>query len=207
MPGRRGVAAVVALALLLAGCGIEPDSAPRDITPDEQDGSGDVGGADGDAQEGSGTRVYLIDAGAPGQAAVLRAVGRDVRPTPTEALLALLDGPSDGEQEQRLSTAIPEGTVLHSARFSPRPTLVVDLSERIFEATGDVLVDAVAQVVFTASELEDVERVELLVEGKRNEWPRGDGTLVGEPLTVFDFPGRAASTQPDFPAVLPGNSD
>lgn len=192
--------------MTLAGCGIATDAEPRDIPLDQQRDL--VRPGDDAAAEGSGTRIYLIDAAAPGQVPLLRGVGRDVRPTPTAVLEALLDGPTDGELERRLRTAIPADTELRSARFSSRTTLTVDLTEPIFEATGAELVDAVSQLVFTASEVEGVQQVELRVDGELQEWPRGDGTLVDRPLTVFDFPGRVASSQPDFPAVVaPGGAN
>lgn len=198
---RRGVRLwAVTLGVILLGCGIAPDADPRDIPLDQQRDL--VRTDDAAATEGSGTRVYLLDAAAPGQAALLRSVGRDVPPTATAVLQALLDGPTAGELERRLRTAIPPDTELHSARFSSRTTLTVDLNETIFEATGSELVDAVSQLVFTATEVEGVQQVELRVDGELQEWPRGDGTLVERPLTVFDFPGRVASSQPDYPAVL-----
>lgn len=188
------------LLLGLSACGITTDAEPRDIPLDQQ--SDLVRSGDDAAAEGSGTRVYLIDAAAPGQVALLRGVGRDVTPTPTAVLEALLDGPTAGELERRLRTAIPPDTELRSARFSSRTTLTVDLTEPIFDATGAELVDAVSQLVFTSSEVEGVQQVELRVDGELQEWPRGDGTLVDRPLTVFDFPGRVASSQPDYPAVV-----
>jgi spore germination protein GerM len=198
---RIGAARLGALVLLaLAGCGIATDAEPRDVPLDQQRNL--VPADDDAAAEGSGTRIYLIDAAAPGQVALLRSVGRDVTPTATAVLEALLDGPTEGELDRRLRTAIPPDTELRSARFSSRTTLTVDLTEPIFEATGAELVDAVSQLVFTSSEVEGVQQVELRVDGELQEWPRGDGTLVDRPLTVFDFPGRVASSQPDYPTVV-----
>jgi hypothetical protein len=41
-----------------------------------------------------------------------------------------------------------------------------------------------------------------VVNGQVNEWPKGDGSLTSQPLTAFDFPGRAISSQPAFPAII-----
>ncbi len=71
----------------------------------------------------------------------------------------------------------------------------------IFEATGATLVDALAQIVFTLSELTNVRGVRLQVEGADQEWPTGDGSLSDAPLTVFDFPERNPTSQPDYPAA------
>ena len=78
----------------------------------------------------------------------------------------------------------------------------VDVSAEIFQATGDDLVSAVAQIVLSLAEIDGVERVSLVVDGAVVEWPRGDGSLTSEPLTIYDYPGRAVSSQPDYPAVI-----
>ena len=52
------------------------------------------------------------------------------------------------------------------------------------------------------AEIDGVERVSLAVDGALVEWPRGDGSLTSEPLTIFDYPGRAVSSQPDYPAIV-----
>ena len=66
---------------------------------------------------------------------------------------------------------------------------------------GGELVDALAQIVFTGSELTDVHQVRVLVNGVDQQWPAGDGTLQTEPLDVYDYPGRVASAQPAYPAI------
>ena len=78
----------------------------------------------------------------------------------------------------------------------------VDVSSRIFDATGDDLVAAIAQIVLTLAEIDGVERVVIVVEGQPQEWPRGDGSLTADPLTEFDYPGRAASSQPPYPGII-----
>ena len=78
----------------------------------------------------------------------------------------------------------------------------VDLTDEIFKATGDDLVSSVAQVVLTLCDISGIERVIIVVNGQVNEWPKGDGSLTSQPLTAYDFPGRASSSQPAFPAIV-----
>lgn len=197
---RRRLALVAALLLAVAGCGIQTDAEPRDIPPeDRRDLSAPAVAEPG--QLTGAARIYLVETDRSGERSRLRAVNRDVPNTAIDVVRALLAGPTATEQEDRLRTTIPEGTTLNSAAFVSPGTLALDLSSEIFDATGDVLIDAVAQLVFTASELDRVSRVRLLVDGVAQPWPRGDGQLVSEPLTVFDFPDRVASSQPDFPAI------
>ena len=105
------------------------------------------------------------------------------------------------EVNARLRTAIPEGLQLHSAVLQASGTLVVDVSDQLLDLNSTNLVDAVAQIVFTAAEVRDVQRVDLLVDGKARQWPAGDGELQSGALTVYDYPGFIESTQPAFPAV------
>ena len=129
-------------------------------------------------------------------------VQRDVLNEPPQIINALFDGPTNSEQDQSLRSPIPQGTKLMSARNMATDIVKVDISENIFQATGDDLISAVAQIVLTLSEIQGVERILIAVQGKTQEWPRGDGSLTSEPLTSFDYPGRAASSQPAFPAIV-----
>jgi hypothetical protein len=197
--GRR-VAVACLFVLVAAGCGLQPDDLPRDIAEDQRGDLSEVGSVGEDSPVG-GRRVFLVSADSTGSTALLRSVPRDVGSNPTEVLTALLAGPTVTEQATRLRSAIPQGTLLVDVEFVAQGTLQVDLSSAIFDATGDSLIDAVAQVVYTSNELDGVEQVVLRVDGQPQQWPRGDGALVNRPLTIYDYPGRAVTTQPDFPAV------
>ena len=85
--------------------------------------------------------------------------------------------------------------------LQPSGTLVVDVSDQLLDLSANSLIDAVAQIVFTASKVDGVQRIDLVVDGKSRQWPAGDGELQADPLTVYDYPGFIESTQPDFPAI------
>jgi spore germination protein GerM len=95
---------------------------------------------------------------------------------------------------------VPPGTTLRSAVLRAG-VLRVDASKELLQLSGNDLVDALAQIVFTASELDGVHAVKILVEGAEQQWPAGNGELQSEPLTTYDFPGRVASAQPAYPAI------
>lgn len=196
------VMSLVTAAGALAACGINTDSQPRDISGDRQQQLAAVGRTNDQAPEGGG-RIYLVD-GAGGQDPVVRAVARNVQSAP-DALIglidALLEGPTASERARRLRTAIPAGTELLDVRFDGPGTVTLDLSGNILDASGDSLVAAVAQIVYTLGQLDTIDGVKLQVEGEDRQWPTGDGTLTSAPLTVYMYPGRAASTQPDYPAL------
>ena len=198
----RAVAVLAVLAVLAAACSIQPDTAPRDIPPGER-GLLDRVTPEGGEAAGS-TRVYLVVERGDGEPQ-LRAVQRGVEATPTAALEELFKGANDQEVEGGLGTAIPAGLRLLSAR-PVAGTLQVDVSSEILDLPGPALVRAVAQIVFTATELVGVREVRLKVEGENREWPDGRGELQTRTLTTYDYPGLAESSQPPYPPVPSGTA-
>ena len=79
---------------------------------------------------------------------------------------------------------------------------MVDVGDAFFDAKGESQIKAVAQVVYTATDLPEVERVRLLVDGQERDWLRGDGIAVSTALTPFDYPELNPSSQPDYPPEL-----
>ena len=49
--------------------------------------------------------------------------------------------------------------------------------------------------------------VVLSVDGMAQEWPTGSGSLVSRPLSVFDYPDRNPSSQPDYPSLPSRSAD
>lgn len=196
---RAPLALLLGLLAVLTACGVASDDKPHDIPPEQQSQLGV--GSDRGAGAAVGTaRIYLLTSQVGGKAQSLVPVARDVDETPTAVLGALLDGPNADEVAAQLHTAVPEGTQLRSATLRGG-VLRVDVSNDLLQLSGDVLVGAVAQIVFTASEIEGVRSVKILVQGEDKQWPAGNGELQAAPLTVYDYPGLLASAQPDFPAI------
>lgn len=192
------VAALVA-AVAVGGCAISPDSAPRDIPVLQQDEL--LASSDRSAGAATGTaRIFLLSPEGGGQATTIVAVPRDVVETPLALLGALLAGPNDDELDAQYRTAIPTDVQVRSAQVRGG-TLVVDMSPGLLQLAGDGLIDAIAQIVFTASELSGVRSVKILIDGADQQWPTGTGVFQATPLTVYDYPGLLASAQPDHPAV------
>jgi spore germination protein GerM len=183
-----------------AACSIQPDTAPRQI-PQGERGQLEPVTPEGGEAEGS-TRVYLVAERSDGEP-VLRAVQRSVDATPDAALEELFKGANDQEDGDGLGTAIPAGLRLLGAR-SVAGTLQVDVSSEILDLPAPALIYAVAQIVFTGSELDGVREVRLKVGGQNREWPDGRGELQTGTLTVYDFPGLAESSQPAYPPIPRG---
>lgn len=188
--------AVVAIASAGA-CGLAPDAVPRDLPEDERN-IAEAQNVIGTEAEGL-DRIYLAT---PGDERLLRSVSRDAL-SRNDLIDILLAGPNDDEAEQQISTFLPRTLDVLSIR-KQGPLLFVDVSPEITELTGQTLSFALAQIVFTATELDGVERVQITVEGRTVAWPTGGGDDTTEPLSRYDFPGFVQSAQPPFPAVPTG---
>jgi spore germination protein GerM len=196
--GRAGRTLLAAVLVAAGGCGIAPDSTPRDVAPAEQDLTVNAV-SDGD-EAGGTSRIYLVAPSEAGDPSLLRSTSRDVAAGAAPLIKSLLAGPNPEELASRLVTNIPQETQLLSTDSSG-DVLTVDVSPEITELSGDLLVLAVAQIVFTASEIDGVRAVRLRVDGQDQQWPKGDGETREGTLTVYDYPGLVESAQPPYPAV------
>jgi len=206
MSARRllaGAGAVAAGLAVAAACGLPNDSAPRDVPPQYSLDVVPSSTAAPAVPSASGPRAYYLT-GPPDQPGTLVPVARQVEPTGVAVVQSLFDPLSAADQSRGLRTAIPEGTELLDARVLPDGTARIDVSDAIFGASRDAQTEAVAQIVFTATGTPGASQVELLVNGKKQRWPRGDGSLDSGPLTRFMFPALNPSSRPDYPPLPPG---
>lgn len=194
---RFGGATTLALLVVVSSCAISEDAAPRDIPDEREVGLG--AGATGDAAIGA-SRIYLLTPATDEEQRRLRSVARDVTPTPEDLLASLLSGPNNSEVENSLGTALPPELELNSA-LTVGTRLTIDLSNGLAGLSDEGLRLALAQIVATASEIDGVERVRIRVDGADQAWPTGDGRLVEDPLSIYDYPGYLESSQPAFPAL------
>jgi hypothetical protein len=188
------VLVVAAAIALLSACGIRPDASPRDV-PDGERSLINIAGASGSAASGA-DRIYLV---APGEDRRLRSVTRDAA-SPEDLIRILLLGPNDDEIASGFSTVIPNTAELRSARTQGQ-LLIVDLNDAITELTSQSLMQAIAQIVYTATELDGIEAVKLKVDDQELSWPTPNGDTTTAPLRVYDYPNFVQSAQPAYPAV------
>lgn len=195
---RRGLLGIIALALVVGGCSISAEGAPRDIPVRDR---GDLRAAfdqAAGAATGSG-RIYLLSPEVLGQARTLQSVAR-VGDTAIDAMKALFEGPNTEELQALLRSAIPAGTRLLDVS-QQGSQLIVNVSSELQQLTGEALIDGVAQIVLTACEITGVSSVTIAIDGAPQQWPAGNGELQSAPLTRYDFPGIVVSSQPAFPSV------
>ena len=195
----RSMMSAVMFIAIVAGCSFGPESQSQMI-PESQQQNVDEATSSNEVGIGFG-RVYLQRSESTG-GSVLTGVQRNISNDPLNIVQVLLSGPTKAEQDAGLRSAIPASTEVLSARYVSTDLVKVDLTDEIFKATGDDLVSSVAQIVLTLADISGIERVIIVVNGQVNEWPKGDGSLTSQPLTAYDFPGRASSSQPAFPAIV-----
>ena len=195
----RSVFSFALFAAIVTSCSFGPESQSQMI-PESQQQNLDEATSSNEVGTGLG-RVYLQRSESTG-GSVLTGVQRNISSDPLNIVQVLLSGPTKAEQDAGLRSAIPASTEVLSARYVSTDLVKVDLTDEIFTATGDDLVSSVAQIVLTLCDISGIERVIIVVNGQVNEWPKGDGSLTSQPLTAFDFPDRAISSQPDFPAIV-----
>ena len=194
--------AILGLATLLSSCGLTVDSQPRDLAQNERIDLALSVNPGAVVTTGS-ELVYFLSAEGTNQRRFLRAVKGNFGTTPAERISTLLAGPTLQQVNGQLQTALPVGTQLHSALVRRDGVLVVDITDQILTLSGTALTEAVAQIVYTSAELNNVTGVLLRVDGDDRQWPSGEGSQVRRVLTTYDYPGLLESSQPDFPALPP----
>lgn len=189
--------AIGALAGPLAGCGISADDEPAAIAPDNLPPDlldpNPTSSTTLPPGETAPVTIYLV--GESGDGPRLVAVRRAVPDpsSPGQRLAAVIDAQPDAEeQDEGLVNPIPEDVQLLEAPFD-RETgeLVVNLSADFFGFEGEAVINAFAQMVFTAAELDGVRSLSFQV--------------AGEPIAATDGGGSQKSSVDtgDYRALRP----
>lgn len=119
------------------------------------------------------------------------------------AVETLIGGPNRSEADAGLVTSFPSNSLLLGIHIEDG-TATVDMS-REFEAGGGSLaiVSRLAQLVYTLTQFDTVDRVQLLLDGERTEYFSGEGVLIGDPLTPEDFQSAVPIGDPPKVASVP----
>jgi hypothetical protein len=112
------------------------------------------------------------------------------------AIEGLLGGPTDEDAEAGLATEIPEGTRLLGVDINDR-VATVDLSGEFQSGGGSLSMQMrVAQIVFTLTQFDTVERVAFIIDGTSVSAIGGEGIVVSPPVDRLDFADNTS------PAIL-----
>lgn len=116
-------------------------------------------------------------------------VGRDGTESDAleDALDALLEGPTPDEEQIGFSTTIPDDTDLLAVDVSDG-VATIDLSSEFTTGGGSLsMMGRVAEVVFTATQFDEVESVSFEVEGEPLEVLGGEGLILDGPQDRLDW--------------------
>ena len=193
---RRGLrcwAALAAVMLGAAGCGIPTDDGPRAIS--RENVPDDVGDATSETTAPQPTvtaPIYLVHSPEdPRLVAVDRRVAASspsAEPDPAAVLETLLTASANRrEQAAGITNLIPEDTRLASQPELARGTLVVDLTSEIFDVEGENQRTAFGQIVCTADAIEGVDAVRFQVQGEPTEAQVDSGTTGGPVTCARDY--------------------
>jgi hypothetical protein len=176
---------------VLTGCGVPTGGEPDTLAPSEVPYGLLSPAAPPPAPSSSPAqidrpRVYLI-----GPDDVLRPSGRDVEGTGLrdrlgDLLRQLGSGPTAGERDDELATALPPGVRLSVAAVDDG-TVTIDLAGPGEAPSGEQSRLAVGQIVLTATSLPDVHAVLLTRGGEPLEAPLPSGELTTAPLTAAEY--------------------
>jgi spore germination protein GerM len=183
-----GSAALAVVALGVVGCGIPTDDSPRAISSENvPDDVADDTTEPTPSQSTVGAPIYLVQSpDDPRLVDVQRPVPASspaANPDPAAVLETLLTATaSPEEQADGITNLIPPDTRLASQPELARGTLVVDLTNEIFEIEGENQRAAFGQIVCTANRLDGVHFVRFLVAGEPTE-VQVDSGATGGPVT------------------------
>ncbi|MGI6595196.1 MAG: GerMN domain-containing protein [Candidatus Ratteibacteria bacterium] len=104
------------------------------------------------------------------------------------AITALLEGPDEKEKAAGLSSVMPENASLLEVELKDN-IVFLDFSKEIEQGGGTVLMmDRLAQIVYTATQFSSYGKVQMLINGKTIKYFSGEGiTEVEEPMDRKEF--------------------
>ncbi len=195
-PSDAALGAVVLLVavVLLSGCGVRPEDRPEPVTTAATP-SANLG--NGPTAAGPRLTVFFV------RGAALAPVERRTRATTTAAALELLvEGPSRAEVGTGIRTALPP-EVVGVDEVLPDGVATVSVTRGFTGITGGNQLLAVAQIVWTLTDLPTVITVRFVVEGTPVEVPT-DGGLTDRPVGRDDY--RSVTPADPTTTPVPGES-
>lgn len=170
---RLAVVGLALAALALGACSIGTDDQPRELAVSTTSTTAPSSPTSG----GSSAVLYFVRDGQ------LVPTTRSLPDHQIDTVLrSLLKAPPSDQPAQKLSTSIPVGTTLSSSRLDGG-TLSVDLSDGFDNVVGPSRQQAIAQIVMTATEFPQVDRLRFSVAGKPVQVAtptRGDTSIVSD---------------------------
>ena len=188
------LAGALAGLVVLAGCGVPRDAAPRALPAGQVDPRLLAEPSPTGTPKPTGRSAYEV-AFVVGDDS-LKLTRRPVAPGPaqqqvTQLLAALAAGPDDAEHAQGLSTALPSDATLRLTGLD-HGEAAVEINGGAKDADPRRLPLSVAQVVLTVTSHPEVHAVRILSNGQPVEAPLPNGDIVHRALTARDYASLVA---------------
>ena len=196
-PGRRhdvgltGVLAVAVLSLAAVwGCGVPADEAPRAVPADEiPEALAAAPTTTTTAEVGVAADLFFLEA--EEESNVLRAEQVRLDDNLAETALRALVATVPEDLPDGVITSIPPETTVLGTQLDDG-ILTVDLSDEFASVSGEIRIQAVAQMVYTATRSGGpVDGVLFTVEGEPDPVPDADGADIEGPASRPDYSGLA----------------
>jgi hypothetical protein len=185
------VVGLLVAALLLTGCGVRPEDRPEPVTTAA---APSLNTGNGSPAAGPRLTVFFV------RGAVLAPVERRTDATTTAAALDhLVEGPTRAEVRTGIRTALPP-EVVGVDEVLPDGVAVVSVTRGFTGITGGNQLLAVAQIVWTLTDLPTVTTVRFVVEGAPVEVPT-DGGLADRAVGRDDY--RSVAPAEPTPTATP----
>lgn len=177
---------LVVAALVFAACSVPEDKHPREIPADQvlfdlltPSTSSTLTTLPAETVEAT---IYVISGDR------LVPVTRNVAAPATlgTVLATLIQGPNDAEQSEGYRSAVITQTRVVRASVNGG-VAQLDLSDAFTGLPPQEQVLALAQLVYTATGVEGVDRVQVLLDSLIVDVPRGDGSVTNQPLSREDY--------------------
>ena len=182
-----------------------PSDEPTSEPSDEPSGSAGPGATPSPTATPAGTtivRAYFWLGGGPGSEGLV-AVLREVPATKSiarAAVTAVLGGPTSGEKNRSITSAIPDGSQLLGLAIDGG-VATVDLSNEFESGGGSASVlTRLGQVVYTLTQFPTVKSVVFQIEGVTKHTFSGEGVVLDKPSTRADYDDLLPDIWVDRPA-------
>ena len=182
---------LLVVALGAVACGIPEDDAPRSVAADEIPEALVAAPTTTSAPQGGvGTNLFFIEAEQGRSVLSPQQVPLDNQQIRT--VLEALVGTVPEDLPDGVNSSIPAETQVLGTSLDDG-VLTIDLSAEFATVSGDILIQAVGQLVFTATDRPGVDGVLFTVEGEATTVPDADSSELTSPATRSDYAGLLPS--------------
>lgn len=129
-------------------------------------------------------KIYLIDFNEKTEKTYLHPVFRTVSAiTPVKSSIEeLIKGPSPSEKKRGILTAVHSNTKIYDVTISGNTAILNFNSAIEYGASGNILLSRIDQIIYTATQFENIDNIIIKVNGKTRRFLGSDGIAVGGPL-------------------------